>query len=491
MYVRDLIRKRFRGPAEGFHDASGNRIPPERIRTEYLAIRGLVQETPPGEMIGVRLPHDYRFFLGACACMEAGVAYVPMRPDWPEARVEQVRAVAGFSRVIDPVLWEEALRHPRRVVEPDDRPAPDSPLYVMFTSGSSGAPKGVVIPRRAYESFLRWMDSCFSGHSASDRLLITADFAFDVSLADIGLVLLKGCSAYFSRFNGNFFVLADEIARHRITSIQTVPGNAGILFSDAIYPRADLSSLRSFLLGGSQFAHSTYLSLFAKAGPGCSIFNLYGPTETTIYCHGRRLTGDESEEVVDSRVSIGQPLPGRLCHLVRPDGSRIEVPREPGELLISGPGIMLGYLGDPEGTAKALVNIDGQPFYRSGDTAFFDERGNYYVTGRMNETLKRRGYRVSLDDIDAYIQRIDGVQSSLTVALPDPDLDHALVTYIVPSAPVSVPELLERMKQLLLVYQIPDHVELLEALPTLSSGKVARKALEERARASFHRKREP
>jgi acyl-CoA synthetase (AMP-forming)/AMP-acid ligase II len=152
-------------------------------------------------------------------------------------------------------------------------------------------------------------------------------------------------------------------------------------------------------------------------------------------------------------------------------------PGQPGELLIGGVQVMREYLGDPERTRQNLLTEGGVTYYRTGDVVFSDAKGDYYMTGRKDDTIKRRGYRVNLLDIDSYIQKSDCVSDCVTVAIPDAATDNVLVTFVILSEPTSESSLRQTISRVLVDYQMPDYIEFRTGFPTNNSGKVCRETL--------------
>ncbi|MFI5361376.1 MAG: AMP-binding protein [Elusimicrobiota bacterium] len=487
MFIRDLAASCLDGGAV-LHDRAGAAVPRETIRSEYRAIKGfLFDHAGEGDIAAIRLEHGYRYVLCVCACMEVGLTYLPLNVGWPQARIDQIKRLAGFSLLIDESSIERICRHENRRSRESFGLEGSKPLYVICTSGSTGEPKGVVVARSSYEEFLRWLAAFSAASGGDERVLLMADFTFDQSLCDVGSFLLKRCALYFSRFGGDAFRLAREIESHRISSLATVPRNIGLLLHETVRRKADLSSLRRLLIGGERFPVELHESLFRALPAGAAAYNCYGPTETTIFSHIKRLTGIAERDMSDGHVSVGRPLPGVRCRLAASGGVELAAPGARAELLLGGAQVMLGYAGDPEGTSRRVTEIGGVRFFRSGDIAFRDGDGQYYITGRTDLTLKRRGYRIDLSDIDSYIRRIPFVAECATIAVPDDRFEHLLICSVVARRPVAEKELRAEMAKVLVDFQIPDRVEFVDRLPVNEAGKISRKILEEDFRRKARR----
>lgn len=487
MEILDRIEKLLASPDLRLHDREGAPVPSAVFRQAVHAVsRHLRRHVPPGGKVAVRLGQDWPALACAMACMATGRVYLPLGPDWPEHRIEQIRASSRFDLLLDVPACQGILAGPA-AGEPGP-PAtldPEATLYIIYTSGSTGEPKGVMISRRSYACFLRFLDQFFPRVGPGDNLLQVARFTFDMSLLDLGMLLGRQVGHFFSAANGSAFRLALEIEDYGITWIDAVPNQVGMIMEDGVCSRADLSSLRHLVLGGSRFPWQLLQSLRSKLGPGVDLVNAYGPTETTIYTHFKRFTGDPAGDAHDGTLSAGGPVPGVIWTLVDPlRGREIQEPYARGELLLGGELLMQGYCNDPERTARCLFQMGGSAYYRTGDLAYRNEAGEIFIVGRTDETLKRRGYRVNLLDIDSYIQRLPGVQQCMTLAYPADGIDHYILAVVQPRSghDLDPPGLKRQLASVLVEYQIPDAFAFHPGLPLNGSGKLSRKALMEEFR---------
>ena len=172
----------------------------------------------------------------------------------------------------------------------------------------------------------------------------------------------------------------------------------------------DLSNLNCLLLGGSRFSYAVYRRIFEKFGAETDVYNFYGPTEATVYTHVCKLTGDPNEDTLDQNVTIGVPFEGLKAKLLDRDRKEIVDVNYVGELHLGGPQVMTGYVENKEQTELVLSEVAGTIFYKTGDLSFLDENGRYFIVGRVDETIKRRGFRINLLDIESYICSIDGAR---------------------------------------------------------------------------------
>jgi acyl-CoA synthetase (AMP-forming)/AMP-acid ligase II len=460
--------------AIALHDHDG--IAFADTRRMYFALCDHLTTFPPSQPVGLLLDRHPRYVLAICAALETGTPFVPLNLDWPSSRVESVIALTG-CKVLDDSTIDVISRREDSAPRDPPSPKPERIAYIICTSGTSGIPKAVVISRDAFASFVRWVESYFSTITADDRILLSAEFTFDMSMLNLALLLAGRGQHYLSNVKGDAFALAAQIERDQITTLVTVPNTMSSLLMNAVLRRRKIGCIQHLLLGGSRFAYGAYEAI-QRHLPKARCYNLYGPTECTVYCHAKTLSGDPAHDVLDYNISVGQPIRGATCLVIDPAGGVVTAPRTPGELWIGGVQVLDEYRGSPEATASAVVTRDGERYYRTGDLGFFDDRGDYYVTGRLDETLKRRGYRVNLLNIDSYVQRLAPVRECMTIAVPHPVYEHKLVTYVVAHTAVAEDELLPLMREVLVDYELPDEIRFVTELPRGATGKVDRKQLE-------------
>lgn len=440
-------------------------------------------ELKPGAVVGIRMPKGPEYFLCILACMAMGIAYVPLANSFPESRIQEIREDSGLCLILDAGFVSDALAaNYTGAVDWDALPSvPESdPLYIIFTSGSTGRPKGVVISRRAFDRYASWLDTYLSEVTDADRVLQITEFTFDISLIDVVLYIWKKTALYFTGFDGVIFKLAKEISDFKITTISTVPNNVNMLLEKFIAEKSDLSSLSTLMIGGARFSYG----LYQKVGHylhGKSIHNFYGPTEFTIYSHAKALTFDELRDCEDHNVSIGLPNTSVQAWIYA-DGEFLANGQR-GELLLSGDQIMTEYINNREKTSSVLLQLEGQTYYRTGDLAYRNGHNEFFVVGRLDDTIKYRGYRINLLDVDSYTQRLPYIQDVTTIAVPDEIRENITVAYVILKnefkEKVTVKQVKQDLADVLVEYQIPEKVRFIESFPVNISGKVCKKQLAE------------
>ena len=490
MYIRQVIDTYLQN-ADGMHDKEGKRVSVAQIQNLFRALRdALLNRVGSGDPVGIFLDRDWRYIIAVLACSHAGIPWVPLSRKWPDDWLQQQVDEADICLLIAeddegprgnlPLgLINDLVREGEASpVEALPELEPGQTAYVRFTSGSTGKPKGAVIARRGMENHFRWIDRYYPVTS-DDRMLFVSQFTFDLTILDIALLVLNQPDFYFSGFEYNVFKLMCELEFLEITTIVGAPNLFNLIVNDDLVSRLETRFLRNMIIAGSRFPYGLYTRL-RKHFPDSKVDNSYGPTEATNLVSSKRLTWDESADIADYNVSIGQAVDNMTLSLFDSEWNIISTPDTPGELCIAGVQLMEKYVNDPDRTAESLCQINGVTYYRSGDLAYFDDKGDFFIVGRVGDTVKVKGHRINLLDIDAQLQTMVGVQDCATVAVESGELDYFLVCFVVPGEGLDEKSVRSFLKEKLPSEQIPEHVEMVKVLPVNDSGKVDRKSLAKR-----------
>jgi nonribosomal peptide synthetase DhbF len=463
----------------------------------------------PDRIVALALPRSLEMVVGVLAVHKAGAAYLPLDPEYPADRIALVLADARPVCIITtmrvaPGLPDTGATSRISLDESDvvgelenysmsnltdaERLAALStlhPAYVIYTSGSTGRPKGVVIPFHALLNFLAAMEEQFE-LGPHDRLMAVTTIAFDISVLELLLPLIRGATIVIAKRETiqDPPALAKTIADKSITFMQATP----TLWHALVEADPDkLCGLR-VLVGGEALPVALKSAL---QDAGCRVTNLYGPTETTIWSTLAPLL-DRNGSV----PPIGRPIWNTQVYVL--DAGLQPVPSGVvGDLYIAGAGLARGYLGRPDLTAERFVadpfGPPGSRMYRTGDLVRWLEDGSLDYAGRADHQIKIRGFRIELGEIEAVLARHPGVSQVSVVAREDQPGDKRLVAYIVPAAD-SVPgqsELRQHAAASLPDYMVPSAIVSLDALPLTPNGKIDRKALPAPDHASSNTVRGP
>jgi len=475
----------------------------------------------PGTRVAVCLERDRRLVAALLAVLRLGAAYVPLDPRHPAGRLAHVlqdaapgvlittragfeqlaagvvagttagsaagSATAAASAVADavadaaadatalppvPLFIEEP---PGRLASPvrNDTLLPGhAPAYVLYTSGSAGRPKGVEISRTALDNFLRSMRR-EPGLGATDRVLAVTTIAFDIAGLELWLPLVCGACVRLAPAE----VATDGPALLRLmrawqpTLMQATPATWKLLLEAGW----DGDPQLTVLCGGEAFPADLAQALVERCA---AVWNMYGPTETTIWSTLYRVRGREA------RVPIGKPIDATQVYVLDRHGA-LQPQGVAGELYIGGAGVAEGYFRRPDLTAERFVadpysRTPGGRMYRTGDAGRLRADGQLECLARLDDQIKLRGYRIEPGEIEAVLKDAAHVAEAVVQAIPGPSGEPRLVAYVVPVCASAVPgsaQLLERLQRHLPSYMIPSAFVALAELPRTPNGKIDRRRL--------------
>ncbi|HEX8317856.1 amino acid adenylation domain-containing protein, partial [Longimicrobium sp.] len=440
----------------------------------------------PDARVAVCVERSAEMVVALLAVMKAGGAYVPLDPGHPAERLEYMLADSAPAAVLTqkhfrdrfentgvPVL-EIGAGRPEWADQPATDPAmegltPAHLAYVIYTSGSTGRPKGVAVPHRGVVNLLRSMRETV-GMEPADRLLAVTTYAFDISVLEMFLPLLHGAATIVlpRERAADPAALAEAIRAYAPTVMQATPATWRMLVSAQWEGAPEMRAL----CGGEALPADLASALRSRVG---GLWNVYGPTETTIWSTSQPVRGD----LVGGQVPIGRPVANTRVYVLDAVGEPVPV-GVAGELYIGGAGVVRGYLGRPEQTAERFVAdpFGGEPgsrLYRTGDLARWRPDGTMEFLGRTDFQVKVRGFRIELGEIEARLAEHADVREAAVMAREDVPGDVRLVAYVVGDADAE--ELRAHLSTVLPEYMIPAAYVRLDALPLTPNGKLDRKAL--------------
>ena len=461
-----------------------------------------------GDRVGLFLDKSIESIVGAYGVLKAGAAYVPLDPNAPVARLSYIvgdcgmrvllssRAKAGsWGSLAAGMLQEvvsmdgdgESAQGDLRVLGtgalatlPETSPAVatrDADLaYILYTSGSTGEPKGVMLSHRNALTFVDWAADLVAV-GPEDRLSSHAPLHFDLSVFDLYAAARGGASVHLVPPEASVLPreLRSFLRQARITVWYSVPSVLTSLTLRGGLEEGDLPDLRAVIFAGEVFP-TKFLRRLMAAVPHAEFLNWYGPTETNV-CTWYRVPPLPKGN--DEPIPIGRAIAETEVFAVTSEGRRA-AHGETGELHVRGPGVMQGYWGDPERTRRALVPnpVGGTELvYRTGDLVQELPDGNYRFLGRRDAQVKSRGYRIELGDVEAALLSHPRVVEAAVVAVPDEQVTSRLRAHVVAEG-VSEGELMAFCRRSLPRYMVPESFHFLEALPKTSTGKIDRRSLE-------------
>jgi amino acid adenylation domain-containing protein len=442
----------------------------------------------PNVLVGVFVDRSLEMLIAVLAVMKAGGAYVPLDPAYPADRLEFMLQDARISVLVTQEALLDRFRIPaemrvlcldRDVASIDREPekGPDGGAgandlaYVIYTSGSTGRPKGVQIAHRSLANLLAAFRAT-PGITGRDVLVSVTTLSFDIAGLELFLPLVAGAHLVIASRE----VAADPVkltglmVEAKLTIMQATPATWQMLLEAGWGNAAGLT----ILCGGAALSADLARRLL---GTGASLWNVYGPTETTIWSTMHRVTAP------DGSVRIGRPIANTQVYVLDANGEPVPI-GVPGELYIGGLGVAEGYLDRPDLTAEKFVadRFSGHPaarLYRTGDIARYRPDGTLEFLGRADHQVKVRGFRIELGEIESVLAQHHAVAEAVVVAREDTPGDRYLAAYIrlagarLPNASDYRAFLKERLPE----YMVPITFTTLEAFPLTPNGKVDRRAL--------------
>jgi amino acid adenylation domain-containing protein/non-ribosomal peptide synthase protein (TIGR01720 family) len=422
----------------------------------------------PEEVVGILAGRNDGMIAGLLGIMKSGAAYLPIQPDYPESRIRFIVEKSRCRLILTENRFQEKLRDLQvTAIALDDlgdtaddfQPALISRsqlAYVLYTSGSTGQPKGVMVEHGGLLNTLLWFTNTYR-LGRDSRVLLMTEYSFDVSVEEIFGTLIAGATLYIPPkevlFNKHLFL--DYLKRHRITIAQFVPATLQHLLADD----EKIPSLDTVICGGEALPEDLKNRILIA---GYKLYNHYGPTECTVD--------------VDRSVVIGNPIANMQAHIL--DGRKHPMPLNiSGELHLSGSGVARGYLNDPELTAvKFFANPAdlGQRLYATGDRARWRPDGTVEFLGRLDRQIKLRGGRIEPEEIVGTLCRHPSIRQAVVIDRSHDSVETVLVAYLVPvTSDATVPgtQIREFLNGYLPSYMVPSLYVWLDSIPLNDNGK--------------------
>lgn len=416
--------------------------------------------------IGIVMSHGIEMIAAMLAVLKSGAAYVPAEPTLPKDRIDYMMERAGVSFVITDGYFT-GLPQAESIA---DRSTSGSPAYVLYTSGTTGKPKGVVVRNSSVVNYAEAFEAEF--HVApGDVMLQYSVCAFDIFVEEVFTTLLNGAALAIppqSIHDGSVDDLMDFCERHGVTEISGFP----YLLADMNRHRRFPSALR-LLISGGDVVRESYISWLKKQD--FVIYNTYGPSETTVCATYYRI--DNSDALDDGTFPVGKAIKGVDVRILDADMKELPV-GETGEICIFGEGVSDGYLGNPPEQSNFTVWSDGRRMYRSGDLGYVLPDGNIAFLHRRDRQVMILGKRVEPDEVENILNESPCVERGVVRAFVDESGLSYLTAYIVLSHKYcKVSGIKEFLNSKLPDYMIPEFFVRMEALPLTARGKIDNHAL--------------
>lgn len=428
--------------------------------------------------------------------VKSGHAYIPVDSHSPETRIELINEIAEPAAFItvEPTTFSlgtvKTIDHENLTqifqkhsdYKLDHAIKNDETYYIIFTSGTTGKPKGVQISHKNLLSYANWMISDEFGLPETPRSLSQPPYSFDLSVMDWAPTLAKGGTlvGIDKEVTDNFKELFQALPKTKVQVWVSTPTFVDICLLNKDFNGQKMSQITHFLFCGEELTHKTAQTLRTRF-PKAKIFNTYGPTEATVAVSSVEIT-DEILEKYD-RLPIGKPKPDTIFTIVDPATDEVLSNNEKGELIITGPSVSKGYINNQAKTEASFID-DNPRKYRSGDLCAVNEEGQYLFYGRTDFQIKLHGYRIELEEVTFHLQQQPLVKQGVVIPVYDRNNKVSqLIAWVVPNQPVTDNELQitadikAGLKEEMTSYMIPQKIVYKNELPKSPNGKIDLKSI--------------
>lgn len=440
----------------------------------------------PNDIVGIMLKRSPELIIGLIAILKCGATYLPIDPDYPEERINYMLENSGTKLVLVDNFTEESVSVKYTKVNikltskvyvdyPDEskfnlniKLNPNSLMYLIYTSGSTGKPKGVMLSHKNVNNFITGMKNIID-FSPEKTMVSLTTVCFDIFGLELWCSLSSGLTVVLANENeqNNIKELNSLCLKNNVNMIQTTPSRYLSLLSGS--NELDFAKNISDVLVGGESLSKNVLRLLQSTFEA-DIYNMYGPTETTIWSTVKHISAD------DNLITIGTPIANTKC-FVLDDNMHLLPPFTPGNLYIGGDGVSAGYLNRPELTHEKFISSpfeENDLLYNTNDLAYFTSSGELVHLGRSDFQVKLRGYRIELGEIENRILKYPDITNTVVTA---DESNKYLLCYYVSNVDINHSKLSSYLLKYLPNYMIPAYFKRLDAIPLTPNGKVNRKAL--------------
>jgi tyrocidine synthetase-3 len=442
---------------------------------------GVGRNTP----VGILAEKSLDVIVGILGILKAGGVYVPIDPDYPSLRINFIIKDSGCKVLlaqdkcigicldgVTKLSLNDAGSDTEEVSNPGNINRSSDLGYIMYTSGTTGNPKGSMICQHSIVRLVR--NTNYIDITPEDKILLTSAIVFDASTFEIWGALLNGGSLFMAEKETilNPGALGEALVKNDITILWLTSA----LFTHLAESGTDIFGNLKYLLVGGDVLSAPHINKVRKANPGLKVINGYGPTENTTFS-----TAYLIEKDLDHNIPIGRPISNSTCYIFD-NNMNYQPIGVIGELYIGGDGLSKGYINRDDLNKKSFIDhpqLPGERLYRTGDYAKWLPDGNIEFHGRIDNQLKIRGFRVELEEIESVISEIDGVIETVIKSVKVEEGDYRLIAFLnVPeSFKMGTKEIIKRVRDKLPPYMVPLAYKYMHGFPKTINGKIDRNAL--------------
>ncbi len=453
-------------------------------KTNMLASEMLLKDVKPNDIIGIMLNRSVEMIIAILATLKCGATYLPIDPEYPQERISYMIENSQAKLILTNQNTQyyvpknclninlEYIKN-KNIENKNIKIQSTSLAYLIYTSGSTGKPKGVKITHKNLNNFIQGVKQKIDFNSKKVMVSLTT-ICFDIFGLEIWCALSNGLTLVIANEEeqNNPELLNKLCIENNVNIMQTTPSRYSIIFEEKNNLKF-LENITDILIGG-EAVNKKILETIQKNSKA-RIFNMYGPTETTIWSTIKELTNEEN-------ITIGKPIANTQCYILNKNKKALPI-GVAGELYIGGDGVSKGYLNRENLNKEKFIQspfINGEKIYNTGDLAVFTENGEIMHLGRTDFQVKIRGFRVELGEIENAIEKNTKVIKTVVAKQKMKNGNDALIAYYTANTEQNInKELKEELKQCLPQYMVPQYFVKLEKMPYTPNGKIDRKALPE------------
>ena len=413
------------------------------------------------QFVGIVMSHGAEQIAATLAVLKSGAGYIPAEPSLPQERIDYMMQTAGVNLIINDNFCRH-LKTTDRVMA--DRSTPDGVAYVLYTSGTSGKPKGVVVENHSVVNYSKAFESEF--HTGpGDIMLQYSVCSFDIFVEEVFTTLLNGatlCIPTNPIRNGSLPGLMRFVERHGVTIVDGFP----YLLAE-MNKLLEIPSCVKLIISGGDVIRGSYITNLR--GKGVKIYNTYGPSETTVCSNYYRV--DNAETLDDGTFPIGKAVKGVEVKILDKDLHEVAKGKT-GEICIFGEAVSRGYLGNPPEQKNFITLPDGTRFYRSGDLGYELPDGNLAFLRRRDDQVMILGKRVEPEEVENVLNTCPCVERGIVRAFLDDNGLHYLVAYLMPKEGCKLHDIKEWLSAQLSDFMIPEFFVKIKDIPITRRGKV-------------------
>jgi amino acid adenylation domain-containing protein len=437
------------------------------------------------DVIGLVVSNSIQTYASILACWFSGKAYVPINLQLPKDRNKTILKSAGVDLLLNSTgndvheLDSDYIADIQNLQPDNDSGILEIAdlskkrlLYILFTSGSTGVPKGVPISCENLDAFIISFDALGLSITNTDKFLQMFEFTFDVSVTSFLVPLLYGASVYTVSSDGIKYISVLKILRDkRITIACLVPSI--ITYMKPYFDKIDLPEVKYCILT-AEASNINDVLIWKRSIPKAEIYNLYGPTEATIWCTAYKLN-EIAPKSYNDMMAIGKPLQEVKAVVLNEDGAILNT-GEKGQLCIAGRQITSGYINNDKKNKDSFISIGNERFYKTGDLCYVDEEGDLFYCGRIDYQVKVNGYRIELGEIEATVRKVFSVNNIATLYRDKDGIDKICLFL---ESYNDIEAVGNTLKNELPYYMLPHLIKSVTSFPINNSNKVDRIALKD------------